>query len=95
MGYSPSGLSSKGLDEVPIETFDVVVSLIGSAGLRLLPPSLGEQRLEWSVRDPFGDDRDVYRVVARELEQRIRKLLEVVADDREGGGNFGPSIDSH
>jgi len=76
LGYPTGGLASKGLDEVPLSSIDVVVSLLGADGLRLLPPTVGERREQWPVRDPYGDDRDVYRAVARDLEARVRRLLE-------------------
>jgi len=85
LGYETAGLTSKGLDEVPLSSIDVVVSLLGADGLRLLPPTVGERREQWAVRDPYGDDRDVYRAVARDLEARVRSLLE----ELEREWNFG------
>jgi arsenate reductase len=81
MGYGAAGLHSKGLDDVPIDDVDVVVSLIGDGGLRLVPITVGTRRESWMIRDPYGDDRDVYRAVARDLETRIRRLLEDLARD--------------
>ena len=75
LGYDPHGLSSKGLDDVDLEDYDIIVSLLGPSGLSYLPPSLGAQLESWSVRDPYGEDDEVYLSVARELEQRIRDLL--------------------
>ena len=76
LGYSTAGLASKGLKEVPLEAMDVVVSLIGEDGLRLLPPSLAARRLAWSIRDPYGDDDAVYAAVAHRLEVHVRRLLD-------------------
>jgi arsenate reductase len=75
LGYDPGGLSSKGLDDVDLADFDLIVSLLGPAGLSYLPPSLGAQLESWPVRDPYGEDDEVYLAVARELERRIRDLL--------------------
>lgn len=75
LGYDPGGLSSKGLDDVDLTDFDLIVSLLGPAGLSYLPPSLGAQLESWPVRDPYGEDDEVYVAVARELERRIRDLL--------------------
>jgi arsenate reductase len=76
LGYPTAGLASKGLDDVPLEEMDVIVSLVGPDGLRLLPASLTAARLSWSLRDPYGDDDTVYDAVARRLEVQVRDLLD-------------------
>jgi protein-tyrosine-phosphatase len=76
LGYPAAGLASKGLDDVPLEDMDVIVSLVGPDGLRLLPASLTAHRLAWSLRDPYGDDDAVYDAVARRLEVQVRDLLD-------------------
>ena len=78
MGYNPRGLASKSLDDVDLHSFDIIVSLLGDSGLSYLPSNLGAQIESWSIRDPYGEDDEVYLAVARELERRIRELL----DDR-------------
>lgn len=74
-GFSTDGLSSKGLDAVEAEGLDVVVSLIGDQGLSVLPPGMGSRREAWPIPDPFGEDEVFYFDVARQLEDRIRRLL--------------------
>lgn len=76
LGYPSDGLSSKGLDEVPLDDLDVVVSLIGPAGLRFLPRGLPARCEEWSIRDPYGDDEEIYLAVARTIEARVRALVD-------------------
>jgi arsenate reductase (thioredoxin) len=81
LGYSGDGLSSKGLTEVPLHDMDVVVSLIGEAGLSVLPRNLGAQRVAWSVRDPLGEDDATFVAAARQIERRVRGLVtELLAD---------------
>ncbi len=46
----------------------------------ICPPSLGAQLESWPIRDPYGEDDEVYLAVARELERRIRGLLVDQAD---------------
>jgi len=76
LGYSDSGLFSKGLDAIDVAAVDVAVSLLGGE----IQPSLGcgaQTRLvHWPVRDPFGEDDSTYLRVAREIEVRVRRLLE-------------------
>jgi protein-tyrosine-phosphatase len=76
LGYDPRGLASKALDDVDLASFDIIVSLVGDSGLSYLPANLGAQLESWSIRDPYGEDDEVYLVVARELERRIRDLLD-------------------
>ena len=75
LGYESRGLASKGLDDVELTDFDIIVSLLGPSGLSYLPSSLGAQLESWPVRDPYGEDHEVYLGVARDLERRIRELL--------------------
>jgi arsenate reductase (thioredoxin) len=75
LGHDPSGLRSKGLDEVELADMDVVVSLIGPEGLSVIPRNLGARLESWRIPDPLGEDGEVFVTVARRLERRIRKLL--------------------
>jgi arsenate reductase len=75
LGYDADGLASKGLDDFDLESFDIIVSLLGPVGLNYLPRSLPAQLEAWPIRDPYGEDEEVYRAVASEIERRIRKLL--------------------
>jgi len=75
LGYQSGGLSSRGLDDVDLASFDVIVSLLGPSGLSYLPGTLPAELQSWSIPDPYGEDDDVYMAVARELERRIRLLL--------------------
>jgi arsenate reductase len=82
LGHSSEGLASKGLEDVNLDDFDIIVSLLGPSGLGYLPPSLGAELESWSIPDPYGEDDEVYLAVARELERRIKALL-ADYDDRE------------
>lgn len=76
LGYPADGLRSKTVDEIPLESVDVIVSLIGQDGLRMLPPTTAARREAWWIRDPYGDDEDVYDAVGRTLEHRVRRLVQ-------------------
>jgi len=75
LGYPSEGLQSKGLGDVRVDDVDIVVSLLGDDGLDFLPPGLSAQRIAWQIRDPFGEDEETYLSVARQLEDRVRRLL--------------------
>lgn len=76
LGYPSDGLTSKGVEEMPLESYDVIVSLTGPEGLRSIPSHLSCRREVWKVRDPYGDDEEMFLLVARTLEDRIRDLFE-------------------
>jgi arsenate reductase len=79
LGYDPDGLASKGLDAVPLEEVDVVISLIGRQGLLFVPSHLGPRRVAWAIPDPYGEELPTFLAVARDLERRITALLEELA----------------
>ena len=81
LGYSGDNLSSKGLEAVELDDVDVVVSLLGRRGLDLVPRVREVRRDAWSIRDPIGEDETVYLEVAREIEGRVRRLLEEYSDE--------------
>lgn len=76
LGYPVEGLYSKGIDAIDTGEVDVVVSLIGGP----IPTALGcgpQARLvHWPLPDPFGEDETLYLRVARDIESRVRNLLE-------------------
>jgi protein-tyrosine-phosphatase len=76
LGYPADGLSSKGLDAIPLDDLDVVVSLVGPAGLACLPHGMAARSEAWSIRDPYGDDEEIYLAVARTIEARVRALVD-------------------
>jgi protein-tyrosine-phosphatase len=63
-------------DDVDFEHLDVVVSLLGDRGLDVIPHGLAVERESWTITDPFGEDDELYLEVAREIEARVRRLLE-------------------
>ena len=75
LGYPGDGLTSKGLDAVPLDGLDVVVSLVGPLGLAALPAGRALRREAWSIPDPYGADEATYLAVARTIEERVRVLL--------------------
>jgi len=76
LGYPTNDLSSKSLEAVPLHQMDVIVSLIGRSGLSSLPSNLGATLEEWSIRDPYGEDEQVYHWVAQTLQVKVKKLLD-------------------
>jgi arsenate reductase len=63
--------SPKGLEAVPLETFDVVVNMSGLPVDGARP----ERVVEWRVRDPYGQSEDAYRTVRDQIEGLVMTLL--------------------
>lgn len=76
LGYSSEGLCSKGLDDIDTDSVDVVVSLVGGEMQHGFGCGQHVRRVHWPLPDPFGEDDTLYLRVARDLEDRVRSLLE-------------------
>jgi len=76
LGYSSEGLYSKGLDAIDVSTVDVAVSLIDGEMQHVFGCGPHARRVYWPLPDPFGEDDSLYLRVAREIEVRVRHLLE-------------------
>jgi arsenate reductase len=60
----------KGLDVFSPERFDIVVNMSG-ANLEFDGPSI----IEWTVPDPIGQRREVFRGVAEKIETLVMRLI--------------------
>lgn len=74
-GISLDGQESKGLEAIDWQEVDVLVNMAAWPTASLAPSFLG-RRMQWNVRDPFGESLEVYRKVRDELEWRVRTLVE-------------------
>lgn len=75
LGYPSDRLYSKGLDAIPDDDVDLVVSLLGGESFHVLPQGGSARHESWTIPDPFGEDDAFYLRVARDLEIRINELL--------------------
>jgi len=64
----------KGLDEVVLAEFDLVVNMSGYE----LPPIIQAPVRQWQVTDPIGRSGKVYRGVRDQIEALVSQLLEEV-----------------
>jgi protein-tyrosine-phosphatase len=75
MGLSPAGLYSKGLSEIDLREYCLVINLAGHSLQGLIPPAGAIRVLSRLVPDPYGCGLEVYRrsrdailqVIIREL----------------------------
>jgi arsenate reductase len=73
-----SGHFPKGLDEVDLAGYDLVVNLSGYP----LPLPVTAPVREWEVPDPIGANRVFHERVARQVEELVRSLIAELARDR-------------
>ena len=87
IGIDISHQRSKGLDQVPLDGVDVVVTLCEEEACPTTPPEV--LRLSWPIRDPARPNRDrephldAFRAARDELQERITGLWDRV---RSGSG---------
>jgi arsenate reductase len=81
MGIDISSQSSKGLEAVPLQRIDMVVTLCGEAS-EICPALPGKtERLHWPLPDPAltqGDEEEVlktFRAVRDEVRRRVERLF--------------------
>jgi protein-tyrosine-phosphatase len=75
MGVSAEGLRSKGIHEVGVERFHVVVNLATLSLEDVLPSSFRGKLLSWHVRDPYRDSLDSFRQARDAIDWLITEKL--------------------
>jgi protein-tyrosine-phosphatase len=70
-GISFDGQFSKGLHNHKLRKPDVVINMSGIHGKALFPEHDVE---EWPVRDPFGEDIALHRVICDDITARVQVL---------------------
>lgn len=61
----------KGLDSVPVRTFDLIVNMSGGN----LPMRVPAEVREWIVEDPIGQPEEVYVAVREQIEMLVMLLI--------------------
>jgi protein-tyrosine-phosphatase len=78
-GIDISGQCSKGLDAVPPEDWDALVTMgCGDA----CPNVRARRRVDWALPDPKGKDLPAVRAIRQDIEHRVMELLEELKEDR-------------
>lgn len=71
-GIDISRHDSKGIWNIPLQEFDVVVTM----GCGDACPAVGaKKRVEWEIPDPIGRGIDFFRKVRDEIEEKVKGLL--------------------
>lgn len=66
---------SKGIEEIPLKEFDVVVTM----GCGDYCPSVNaKKRVDWQIPDPIGRSPEFFRKVRDEIEGKVQELLKKI-----------------
>ena len=71
-GIDISNQKSKGLDTLPRDNFDFVVTM--GCGDNC-PTVSAKKRIEWRIKDPKGASIEVFREVRDDIEKKVLELL--------------------
>jgi arsenate reductase len=71
-----SDLRSNGLNEVPLDEIDMVVSMTGFPARDYLPGSYDGVVIDWKIDDPIGRSLSTFHRVRDEIKVKIDDLLE-------------------
>ena len=74
-GVATQGLYSKGLAEVELDSFDLILDLLEYPLERLMPPSFKCKVIHWHVRDPFAESLDGFRETRDTIEWLVTEQL--------------------
>ena len=93
-GIDLSGHRSKGIDEVPFDAIDLVVTLCDDARQSCPAPPVGARRIHWGLRDPAAtpasasdgseEIRSRFRAVRDEVLTCVKRLMFELATTQAG-----------
>lgn len=75
IGVSTDGLYSKGLAEIEMDGFHLILNLVQYPLEGMIPPSFKGKLIHWYVRDPFFDSLDAFRQTRNTIEWLVTEKL--------------------
>jgi protein-tyrosine-phosphatase len=75
MEVSTSGLYSKGLEELELNSFQIILNLAGYPLDAILPPSYEGEVIYWHVRDPYQESLDAFRQTRDAIEWLVTEKV--------------------
>jgi arsenate reductase len=74
-GIDISTQHSKGLEDVPLEEADVVITMGCCSIEEVCPVTYAGDERDWDIADPIGQPIEVFREVRDDIERRVRELV--------------------
>lgn len=75
IGVSTDGLYSKGLREIDINGFHLILDLVLYPLEGMIPPKFGGKMISWHVRDPYMEGLDSFRQTRNDIEWLVTEKL--------------------
>lgn len=75
--------ASNGLDAVPVDEMDLVVSMAPSRARSLVPRGFAGKTVDWKVEDPVGKSLPVFRRVRDQLNVLVKQLVDDIRHERD------------
>ena len=75
IGIPTHGLYSKGISELEIDGFQLILDLASYPLEDILPPSFTGKVIHWYVRDPFQESLDAFRQTRNAIEWLVTEKL--------------------
>jgi protein-tyrosine-phosphatase len=75
IGIPTHGLYSKGISELEIDEFQLILDLASYPLEDILPPSFTGKVIHWHVRDPFQESIDAFRQTRNAIEWLVTEKL--------------------
>lgn len=79
IGYDLSTHLSKGLDQIPLGTYDAVITMGCGDACPWVP---ARHREDWAIPDPKAMEPNEFRKVRDEIESKVKALLRALRDSR-------------
>jgi len=74
-GIDISNQYSKGLEEIPMNEMDFVISLGSFSADSVCPVYFSGQKMDWDIPDPYGADIEAYEKVTHIIENKLKKFI--------------------
>lgn len=75
-GIDISDQYSKGLDVIPIDQMDFVISLGSFPAANVCPEYFTGSKIDWDIPDPYGARIDMYEKITNIIEDKLKIFIE-------------------
>ena len=75
IGVLTHGLYSKGLAEIEVDSFDLILDLLEYPLEKIMPPSFKGKVIHWHVMDPFSESLEAFRQTRDTIEWLVTEQL--------------------
>ena len=74
-GIDISDQYSKGLEEIPIDEMDFVISLGSFPAASVCPANFNGSDIDWDIPDPYGARIEMYEKITNLIEDKLKNFI--------------------